>query len=74
MKVVHIIKATRVAGAERHLMTLLPALKASGVDVTLLLIHEPGKPVEEFAPEGVPVVRVPMVANSFIHPSIASSA
>ena len=41
-------------------MTLLPALKASGVDVTLLLIHEPGKPVEEFAPEGVPVVRVPI--------------
>ncbi len=27
MKVVHIIKATRIAGAERHLMTLLPALK-----------------------------------------------
>ncbi len=63
MKVVHIIKATRVAGAERHLMTLLPALKASGVDVTLLLIHEPGKPVDDFAPEGVTVVRVPIARH-----------
>lgn len=63
MRVVHIIKATRIAGAERHLMTLLPALKARGVDVTLLLIHEPDKPVADFAPEGVNVVRVPIARH-----------
>lgn len=63
MHVLHIIKATRIAGAERHLMTLLPALHARGVTVTLLLIHEPNKPVTDFAPAGVTVVRVPIARH-----------
>ncbi len=63
MKVVHIIKATRIAGAERHLMTLLPALQRRGVEVSLILIHEPNKPVADFVPQGVTVVRVPIVRH-----------
>ncbi len=62
MRVTHIIKATRIAGAERHLLTLLPALVRRGVDVSLILIHEPDKPVDDFAAAltagGVTVVRV----------------
>ncbi|MBE2267149.1 MAG: glycosyltransferase [Anaerolinea sp.] len=64
MRVTHIIKATRIAGAERHLLTLLPALVQRGADVSLILIHEPDKPVADFADAltagGVTVVRVPI--------------
>jgi glycosyltransferase involved in cell wall biosynthesis len=63
MRVCHIIKATRIAGAERHLMTLLPALRARGADVSLILIHEPRNPVADFAPPGVTVVRVPIARH-----------
>lgn len=62
MRVAHIIKATRIAGAERHLVTLLPALRSRGVDVKLFLLVEPDKPVDELVAEldarGVPVERV----------------
>jgi glycosyltransferase involved in cell wall biosynthesis len=64
MKVAHIIKATRVSGAERHLLILLPALKARGVDVSLILLEEPARPVDEMVSvleaAGVPVIRVPI--------------
>lgn len=63
MRVCHIIKATRIAGAERHLMTLLPALRERGVEVSLILIHEPRNPVPEFAPPGVTVTRVPIARH-----------
>lgn len=49
MKVAHLIKATRIAGAERHLLILLPGLKARGVDVRLLLLVEPDTPVDDLA-------------------------
>ncbi len=62
MRVVHIIKATRIAGAERHLLILLPALKAQGIDVHLLLIEDPAKPVDDLVAGmlagGVPVTRI----------------
>jgi glycosyltransferase involved in cell wall biosynthesis len=64
MRVVHVIKATRISGAERHLLILLPALKAAGVDVSLLLLEDPAHPVDDMVAEleaaGVPVRRVPI--------------
>ena len=64
MKVVHVIKATRIAGAERHLTILLPALKARGVEVALLLIEDPAKPVDDLVAlletSGIPVTRIPI--------------
>lgn len=41
MLVVHIIKAKGVAGAERHLLALLPALRVRGVDARLLALADP---------------------------------
>ncbi len=64
MRVVHVIKATRISGAERHLLILLPALKAHGVDVSLLLLEDPAHPVDDMVAEltlsGVPVQRIPI--------------
>ncbi len=64
MRVTHVIKATRVSGAERHLLILLPALKAAGVDVSLLLLEDPAHPVDDMVAElteaGVPVQRIPI--------------
>lgn len=48
MRVVHLIKATQIAGAERHLLTLLPGLVQRGVDVRLILLHPPNNPVDHF--------------------------
>ncbi len=47
--VVHIIKVILVAGAERHLLTLLPALHKRGVASTILLLTEPDKPMDDYA-------------------------
>lgn len=49
MRVVHIIKATGVAGAERHLLTLLPGLRKLGIDTRLILLHNPGQRLDEYA-------------------------
>jgi glycosyltransferase involved in cell wall biosynthesis len=48
MRVLHLIKATQIGGAERHLLTLLPALRALGVDVQLLVLTESAKPMPDF--------------------------
>ncbi len=60
MQVLHIIKATGIAGAERHLLLLLPALRARGVDARLLVL-ESTKPQDVLAKHlqtlGVPVDR-----------------
>ncbi|MDZ4765443.1 MAG: glycosyltransferase family 4 protein [Chloroflexota bacterium] len=61
MRVVHIIKATKIAGAEGHLLTLLPGLAATGVDVRLILLHPPGNTVDDFVDalqSGMPPVPV----------------
>lgn len=62
MKVAHLIKATRIAGAERHLMILLPGLRKRGIDARLMLMVEPDKPVDDFVDgltdSGVPVERI----------------
>jgi len=64
MRVVHVIKATRIAGAERHLITLLPGLRARGIDARLILLYAPAHPVNDLADAltmaGVPVARIPI--------------
>jgi glycosyltransferase involved in cell wall biosynthesis len=68
MRVVHIIKATRISGAERHLLILLPALKARGIDVHLILLEDPAHPVDDMAhtltEADVPVWRIPIYRHS----------
>lgn len=49
MRVVHIIKATGIAGAERHLLTLLPGLRKLGIDTRLILLHNPSQRLDEYA-------------------------
>lgn len=41
LRVAHIIKATRIGGAERHLLILLSVLRARGVDARLIMLVEP---------------------------------
>ena len=62
MRVAHIMKATRVSGAERHLLLLLPALRERGVDARLVLLVEPDTPMDEMLREardsGIPTQRI----------------
>jgi glycosyltransferase involved in cell wall biosynthesis len=48
VKVVHVAKMTSVAGMERHLLTLLPGLRARGLDARLIVLVEPGKPMDGY--------------------------
>jgi len=45
MRVTHIIKVTRLSGAESHLLTLLQGLRGRGVDARLIMLVEPGRPM-----------------------------
>lgn len=62
MRVLHVIKAKGIAGAERHLIDLLSGLRARSIDAQLLLIHEPNTSGDSFAQalesRGIPVSRV----------------
>ena len=42
MKIVHIHKLTGVSGSENHLLALLPALRAAGIDARFLGLDVPG--------------------------------
>jgi len=61
-KICHIAKATGVAGSENHLLTLLPGLDKAKYQVTLVLLVEQDKPLDDFVhrfdEEGVQVKRV----------------
>jgi glycosyltransferase involved in cell wall biosynthesis len=48
MRVVHIMKVILVAGAERHLLTLLPGLRDHNVTPSILLLTEPDKPMDNY--------------------------
>lgn len=48
MRVVHVCKVKGIAGAERHLIELLPALALRGVDVRLLVLEVARTPVPAF--------------------------
>jgi glycosyltransferase involved in cell wall biosynthesis len=60
--VCHLIKATRLSGAERHLMILLPSLRERGIDARLLMLVEKDKPMDNIMQEaqtlGVPIERI----------------
>lgn len=62
MRAAHIIKATGIAGAEGHLLTLLPGLRARGVDARLWLLAEPNNLVQDYMDSaealGIPAERV----------------
>jgi glycosyltransferase involved in cell wall biosynthesis len=62
MKVVHLLKVTGVAGAEQHLLRLLPALRARGVDATFVGLDvagtDAGRLYERLAEAGVPFEHV----------------
>jgi glycosyltransferase involved in cell wall biosynthesis len=72
MRVVHIIKAKGIAGAERHLLDLMEGLRRHDVEVQLLLLTEDGHSAGgiQAAAEsrGVPVQRLTM--NRHIAPGL----
>lgn len=61
-RICHITKATGGAGSERHLLTLLTSLDKVKYQVTLILLVEQDKPLDDFArrfeEEGIQVERV----------------
>jgi glycosyltransferase involved in cell wall biosynthesis len=64
MRIVHIIKATSIAGAEGHLLILMEGLAQRGVETHLLLLHEPDQPMDELVARaeaaGAVVERIPI--------------
>ena len=46
-RITHIIKATGIAGAERHLITMLPELDRQRFDICVIILTEPKKPVDK---------------------------
>lgn len=62
MRVLHVIKVTGIAGAENHLLTLLPGLREQGFDARLLMLIEPDKPMVDYVmaaeSRGIPVQTV----------------
>ena len=63
MRVVHVHRMRGIGGSERHLLALLPALAARGLDVDFVGLDDPGWDVEPFYAEldrsGVAAARIP---------------
>jgi glycosyltransferase involved in cell wall biosynthesis len=60
VRVLHVHRIGGIGGSERHLLTLLPALGARGVDVRLLGLDDPSRAPEPFYEQlHVPFARVP---------------
>jgi glycosyltransferase involved in cell wall biosynthesis len=60
VKVLHVHRIGGIGGSERHLLTLLPALAARGVDVGLLGLDDPSRAPDPFYEAlTVPYERVP---------------
>jgi glycosyltransferase involved in cell wall biosynthesis len=60
VKVLHVHRIGGIGGSERHLLTLLPALAARGVDVHFLGLDDPARAPDPFYEElTVPFTRVP---------------
>jgi glycosyltransferase involved in cell wall biosynthesis len=68
MRVIHVTKTVGVGGSERHLLDLLPAQRARGVDAQLILLQERGRPspqlTEEFRSRGVPTREIRVRADA----------
>jgi glycosyltransferase involved in cell wall biosynthesis len=64
LNILHLIKATGIAGAETHLLTLLPALRGQGMDSGVVLLEDPRRPQDElrgrFERQQVPVRTLPI--------------
>lgn len=62
MRVAHIIKVTRISGAERHLLVLLDGLRRQGIDARLIILVEPRRPMDDMIAEaqarGIPIQRL----------------
>jgi glycosyltransferase involved in cell wall biosynthesis len=62
IRVVHICKVKGIAGAERHLLHLLPALARDHVDARMIVLEDPATPAIGFCDElrrrGIPVAVV----------------
>jgi glycosyltransferase involved in cell wall biosynthesis len=67
MQVTHVIKATGLAGAEAHLVALLPALGAHGVACRLIVLAAPGRAPQDFLAAaraaGIAVETLPIYAD-----------
>lgn len=61
-RVAHIIKVTRISGAEGHLLALLEGLRKRGVDARLIILVERDKPMEDMVAEAaeraIPLARL----------------
>lgn len=64
MRIAHIIKVTRVSGAERHLLFLLQGLRQRQLDARLIILVERDKPMDEMAAAAeardIPIIRLPI--------------
>jgi len=62
MRVAHIIKVTRISGAERHLLVLLRGLREQGIDAHLIILTDPDIPMDNMLDEakqcGIPIHRL----------------
>jgi glycosyltransferase involved in cell wall biosynthesis len=48
MRIVHLSKVKGIAGSEGHLLLLLPALAARGLDVRMIVLEDPSHPARAF--------------------------
>jgi glycosyltransferase involved in cell wall biosynthesis len=62
--VIHLIKATGIAGAEAHLLALLPALRGQDVECRVILMEDPRRLQTNFRKQlehsGIPVETLPI--------------
>ena len=49
MRIAHIIKVTRISGAERHLLFLVEGLRKRGFDAHLIILVERDRPMDDMA-------------------------
>ena len=64
MRIAHVIKVTRISGAERHLLILLDGLRQRGLDARLIILVERNEPMREMVAaakaRGIPVQSIPI--------------
>jgi glycosyltransferase involved in cell wall biosynthesis len=70
MKVLHVHRIGGIGGSERHLLTLLPALKERGVDVSFLGLDDPSRAPDPFY-EALPVPYERLNAPRDLDPALA---
>ncbi|MBZ0293863.1 MAG: glycosyltransferase [Anaerolineae bacterium] len=64
LKVLHVAKIAQIAGAERHLLALLPGLRTADLDVRMLVLENPAKPADEFV-EQLTAAQVPVTRMAY---------